>query len=180
MNFFLLSSQNSLGEVVYTQSVVLPLQNHCCRKPPSDWLPSTWAMQCWWHIGNFRGWRCSCVNLDDLVNKQSQQELHQRLLYSEKLRVWCGISQLEIIGAYFFEDERESRRHLTRLQEFLVPQLEENEIDADRFWFQQDGATDNTKSTSMVCDLCSLQTSSPVTFIFGPTLSLRPRIKGID
>jgi len=65
------------------------------------------------------------------------------------------VSQLGIIGPYFFENEREegvtinSERYLGMLQEFLIPHLEENEVGLGKIWFQQDGATAHTARVSI-------------------------------
>jgi|UniRef100_A0A2S2PZ44 hypothetical protein len=101
--------------------------------------------------------------LDGFVNKQNcrywaaenPRELHQRPLHSQKVTMWYGISQFGIIGHYYFENEREeaviinSERYLGMLQEFLIPHLEENEVDMEKIWFQQDGATAHTARVSI-------------------------------
>jgi hypothetical protein len=76
-------------------------------------------------------------------------------IHSQKVTVWCRISQLGIIGPSFFENEREqavtinSKRYLGMLQEFLIAHLKENEVDTEKIWFQQDGATAHTTRVSI-------------------------------
>lgn len=102
-------------------------------------------------------------HIDGYVNKQncrywadaSPRDLHQRPLHSDKVTVWCGVSKLGIIGPFFFENEREqavtvtSQRYVAMINEFMIPQLEENNYDKDKMWFQQDGATAHTARISM-------------------------------
>ncbi|KAJ8935366.1 hypothetical protein NQ318_012936, partial [Aromia moschata] len=66
--------------------------------------------------------------------------------YSEKVNVWAGIINSQIIGSYFFDGTLTGARYLDYLQNFLVPELRmlfpdddnPNEIDRN-IWFQQDG-----------------------------------------
>jgi hypothetical protein len=76
-----------------------------------------------------------------VVNKQNcrfwaaenPRELHQKLLHTAKVSVWCGISEVGIVGPYFFEEEEEeeegatvtvtSERYVEMLRNFLCPQL---------------------------------------------------------
>lgn len=102
-------------------------------------------------------------HIDGYVNKQNcrywadtnPRELHESPLHSDKVTVWCGVSKVGIIGPYFFENEREqavtvnSQRYVNMIEEFLVPQLEENNYDMNNMWFQQDGATAHTARISM-------------------------------
>ncbi|KAJ8932570.1 hypothetical protein NQ318_007619 [Aromia moschata] len=67
--------------------------------------------------------------------------------YSEKVNVWDGIINSQIIGPYFFDGTLTGARYLDFLQNVLVPELRmlfpdddnPNEIDRN-IWFQQDGA----------------------------------------
>lgn len=97
-------------------------------------------------------------HINGYVNKQNcrywadtnPRALHQSPLHSDKVTVWCGVSKVGIIGPYFFENEREqvvavnSQHYVNMIEEFLLPQLEENNFDMDNMWFQQDGATAHT------------------------------------
>ncbi|MBZ5796646.1 hypothetical protein K8353_42015, partial [Burkholderia contaminans] len=66
----------------------------------------------------------------------------------EKVNVWTGIINSQIIGPYFVDGTLTGARYLDFLQNFLVPELrmlfpdDENHNEIDRnIWFQQDGAT---------------------------------------
>jgi len=78
---------------------------------------------------NFRYW--SATNLT---------ELHARPLHSSKVTVWCAISSLEIIGPYFFEDERERAVTVTgphyvhMLENFLGPELARHPVTEETFF----------------------------------------------
>jgi len=75
--------------------------------------------------------------LSRFVNKQNFHywsatnpiELHERLLHSSKVTVWCTISSFGIVGPNFFEDERERTvtvigpRYVHMLENFLGPEL---------------------------------------------------------
>lgn len=66
-----------------------------------------------------------------------------------------GLQQQELLRPFFFENEREqavtvtSQRYVAMINEFMIPQLEENNYDKDKMWFQQDGATAHTARISM-------------------------------
>ena len=56
-------------------------------------------------------------HLSGYVNKQNMRywsrdnprELHQRPLHSERVTVWCALSQVGIIGPWFFEENEQFR-----------------------------------------------------------------------
>jgi len=80
------------------------------------------------------------------------REIHQRPLHSDRVRLWCAISRIRIIGPYFFdEDDRavtvNSEGYVAMIQEFFAPALEE--LNAGLVWFQQDRATAHTDRRSM-------------------------------
>lgn len=94
------------------------------------------------------------------VNKQNMRywspnnprQLHQRPLHSERVTVWCALSQVGIIGPWFFEENERavsvtSNRYAHMIQEFFVPAL--NAMNLENVWFQQDGATAHTARASM-------------------------------
>lgn len=94
------------------------------------------------------------------VNKQNMRYwsvanprvVHERPLHSDKVTVWCAISSEGIIGPYFFEEDNRcvtinSERYVNMLQQFLEPQLQQNDL--GQVWFQQDGATAHTARNSM-------------------------------
>lgn len=99
-------------------------------------------------------------HLSGYVNKQNMRywsrdnprELHQRPLHSERVTVWCALSQVGIIGPWFFEENERtvsvtSARYVHMIEEFFLPTL--NEMDVGDAWFQQDGATAHTARVSM-------------------------------
>lgn len=60
--------------------------------------------------------------------------------YPEKLNVWAGIINNQIIGPYFFEENLTGPRYLEFLQGYLLPQLNQLFPNRNDLWFQQDGA----------------------------------------
>lgn len=103
-------------------------------------------------------------HLSGAVNKQNfrywaaenPQQVHERPLHSPKVTVWCAVSQVGVIGPYFFEEDGQTTtvnaaRYVSMLETFFGPELEElseetNLIDP---WFQQDGATAHTARVSL-------------------------------
>jgi len=71
-----------------------------------------------------------------------------------KVTVWCAVSSFEIIGPYFFENEREKAltvtgpRYVHMLENFLGPELARHPVTGETF-FQQDGAMSHTARYSM-------------------------------
>lgn len=60
-------------------------------------------------------------------------------LKPEKLTVWCAISEVGIVGPYFFDQTVNGPRYLEMLTNDFFPVIQG--MDAiDHFWFQQDGA----------------------------------------
>ena len=100
-------------------------------------------------------------HLNGFVNKQNcrwaaenPRELHQRLLHSSKVTVWCGVSKVGIVGPYFFEEGETavsvtSARYVDMLNNFLRPELQRRGVNMREMWFQQDGATAHTVRVSM-------------------------------
>lgn len=105
----------------------------------------------------------SHFHLEGYVNRQNcrywsssnPKQKHQKALHSPKVTVWCAISPKKIIGPFFFEDDRgatvtvTSERYIVMINNFFVPQLQEDDIDVSDVWFQQDGATAHTARVSM-------------------------------
>jgi len=101
-------------------------------------------------------------HLFGFVNKQNFRywsatnpiEFHERPLHRSKATVWCAISSFGIIGAYFFEDERERAvtvtgfRYVHMLEKFLGPELALH-LATEETFFQQDEATCHTARDSM-------------------------------
>ena len=65
-------------------------------------------------------------------------KLHERPLHSSKVTVWCAI--FEIIGPYFFEDDRERAVTVTgphyvhMLENFLGPELARHPVTEETFF----------------------------------------------
>ena len=69
------------------------------------------------------------------------------------MTVWCGFWHGGIIGPFFFQNDQgatvtvNGERYRATLNEFLFPNVEEN--DMDDVWFQQDGATCHTANVTI-------------------------------
>ena len=90
-----------------------------------------------------------CVNKQNMRywSSANPREIHQRLLHSDRVTVWCAISRIGIIAPYFFDGDDctvtvNSERYVTMIQEFL-------ELNAELVCFQQDGATAHTARKPM-------------------------------
>ena len=73
-------------------------------------------------------------------------------IHCQRVTVWCAISSVGIIGAYFFkENERavtlNAARYREMIEKIFLPHLEE--MDVGDVWFQQTGATAHTARASM-------------------------------
>ncbi|GBN79769.1 hypothetical protein AVEN_56597-1 [Araneus ventricosus] len=90
-------------------------------------------------------------HLSGCVNKQNfrywaesnPRQKHERPLHTEHVTVWCAVSHLGAIDAYFFEENNEtvtvnSQRYVHMLRSFVQPQL--HQFGQSEVWFQQDGA----------------------------------------
>jgi len=90
-------------------------------------------------------------HLSGFVNKQNFRywsvtnpiELNERPLHSCKVTVRCAISSFEIIGPYFFEDERERAVTVTGPRYVHMLELAHHTVPEELF-FRQDGATSYT------------------------------------
>ncbi|CAK1586379.1 unnamed protein product [Parnassius mnemosyne] len=105
----------------------------------------------------------SHFHLEGYVNRQNcrywspsnPKQKHQKALHSPKVTVWCAISAKKIIGPFFFENDRgatvtvTSERYIDMINNFFVPQLQEEDVDQSGVWFQQDGATAHTARVTM-------------------------------
>ena len=72
--------------------------------------------------------------------------IHEEPLHSEKIGVWCGMSQQRIIGSIFFDATITTVAYMEILNTF-VNQLDDKELSIG--YFQQDGATSHTSHASM-------------------------------
>ncbi|KAJ4432654.1 hypothetical protein ANN_21277 [Periplaneta americana] len=99
-------------------------------------------------------------HLSEFVNKQNFRywtedqsiQVHEQPLHSEKVTVWCDVSDSGIIGPYLLEERyRTVTVNADRCQEMLgtveLPEMDHH----NEFWFQQDGATAHTARESMNC-----------------------------
>ena len=84
-------------------------------------------------------------------------ELHERLLRSDRVTLWCAVGEFGALGPYFSKDEDGSAVKITSapyieiLQNFLQPQLNKLAADIEDIWLQQDGATTHTVQRTMCC-----------------------------
>ena len=61
-------------------------------------------------------------------------------LNSPKVNVWCAMSNKQIIGPYFFEDETVNRQNYLRiLKNYFYPTMQRRRLN-NKMIFQQDGA----------------------------------------
>jgi len=101
-------------------------------------------------------------HLDGYVNKQNcrfwaaqnPRELQQRPLHAAKVSVLCGISKVEIVGLYFFEEQGAtltvtSECYVEMLRNILRPELRSLWVNMEEMWFQQNEATAHTARASM-------------------------------
>lgn len=79
--------------------------------------------------------RHNCV----IWGTENPKAVHEIPIKSPKVTVWCGLTNKEIIGPYFFENNVESQSYQTMLETFFVPQLKSRRIYRKTI-FQQDGA----------------------------------------
>lgn len=73
---------------------------------------------------------------------------------SAHVTVWCGVASWGIVGPYFFEERGKvvtvtGARYRRMLQEFLIPHLQQNDINVRDVWFQQDGAGAHTAAPTL-------------------------------
>jgi len=82
-------------------------------------------------------------------------DIHQKLLHSEKVIVWCGVASFGVTGPYLFEDEAHravtvnSAHYTEMLCTFTEPELQRLGVETQALWFQQDGAMAHTARTAM-------------------------------
>ena len=78
-------------------------------------------------------------------NPHWTQDCHTQ--YRQKINVWAGIVENQILGPYFFEENLNGERYLDFLQNELIPALavlfpnpQNPDIPHNDIWFQHDGA----------------------------------------
>lgn len=92
-------------------------------------------------------------HLNGVVNKQNWRvwssenpnEFVEAEQYPQFVTVWCGVMADKIVGPYFFEENHErvtvnGKRYCEMVKNFLLPQLDAQNVSLRRMWFQQDGA----------------------------------------
>lgn len=82
------------------------------------------------------------------------EEVAFRQGHSPHVTVWCGVASWGIVGPYFFEERGKvatvtGGRYRRMLQEYLIPQLLQNNISLRDVWFQQDGAGPHTAASTL-------------------------------
>lgn len=60
---------------------------------------------------------------------------------ADKVCVWAGIYNQNLIGPYFFDGNVDANAYLKMLKTFLIPEMRALGLDLDQIWFQQDGAS---------------------------------------
>lgn len=70
-------------------------------------------------------------------NKHLSLALHTQ--YPEKLNVWVGLLNDNIIGPFFIDDTLTGEKYLNMLQNQIVPAVQALPINFGEVWFQQDG-----------------------------------------
>ena len=102
-------------------------------------------------------------HLSGNVNKQNMRFLAQaqphehviRPFSVEKVSVWCAIGRREIIGPYFFEDERgrpvtiNTERYVEMRKKFIPALRRKQGVDMNTVIYQQDGATPHCSNVSL-------------------------------
>jgi hypothetical protein len=82
-----------------------------------------------------------------LWSSENPHEFKEMALHDLKVGVWCAISRMGIIGPIFFNDTINAERYRTDILEPFLGHLTERQI--EEVWFQQDGATAHTASSSL-------------------------------
>lgn len=86
--------------------------------------------------------------------KENPNQLHQDLLHSKKVTVWCSVSFYGVIGPFFenefgFVTTVKSAQYVVILKTFVAQELEIFLQIFDNSWFHLDGSTSHTAQTSM-------------------------------
>jgi len=75
-----------------------------------------------------------------------KRNVSEKPLHSQKIVVWCEMSQQRIIGPVFFDVTIKTAAYMEIFNNF-VNQLDDEELSIG--YFQQDGATSHTSHASM-------------------------------
>jgi hypothetical protein len=105
-------------------------------------LDYTWfSDEAWFHLSGY-------VNSQNtrLWGSENPHALFQEPLHSQKLGVFCALSQRRIIGPLFFDTTVRNQVYIELFREF-VNQLDDQELTLG--YYQQDGATSHTSGMSM-------------------------------
>lgn len=87
------------------------------------------------------------------VNPDWVIETERRGLKGNQVMVWAGVIDHHTIGPYFFEANVNGDNYLDMLQNFVIPELNELQIDSKTIWFQQNGASSHyTRNVRAFCD----------------------------
>jgi len=105
-------------------------------------LDYTWfSDEAWFHLSGYVNSQNSRIWASENPNA-----IHEEPLHSEKIGVWCGMSQRRIIGPIFFEETIKTAACMEIFSTF-VNQLNDEELSIG--YFQQDGATSHTSHANM-------------------------------
>ena len=80
--------------------------------------------------------------------------MHERLLHSPKVTVWCAICKVGVIGPYIFDENGITRTvnsawYVGMINNCLESELRSRRNNNQNVWFQQDGATAHTARAAM-------------------------------
>lgn len=100
---------------------------------PNFWRSILWTDEASFKLNGHVN-RHNCVYWSDT----NPHEVMEKDLNVPGLNVWGGISSIGLIGPYFFEGTVTSAAYLEMMQNFAVPEMENNHI--GNFIWQQDGA----------------------------------------
>jgi hypothetical protein len=80
------------------------------------------------------------------AGSENLHALFEEPLHSQKVSMFCALSQRRIIGPMFFDTSVTRQMHIELFWEF-VNQLDDQELTLG--YYQQDGATNHTSGVSM-------------------------------
>jgi hypothetical protein len=95
----------------------------------------------WFHLSGYVNSQNTC-----LWGSENPHALFEELLHSQKVGVFCALSQRRIIGPMFFDTAVTSQVYIELFREF-VNQLDDQELTLG--YYQQDEATSHTSGVSI-------------------------------
>jgi hypothetical protein len=101
-------------------------------------IPDLLTSDAHFHLSGFTNKQNFCY-----WSSEKPQRVHEKLLHSAKLPVWCAISSFEIVGPYFFENSDgrivtvNSQRYVSMFENFLGPKLAHHPVNEDTNFFNK-------------------------------------------